>query len=117
VPYDESVPELDLSFDLMACKICGSRYATEPMLKRIEATLPEKVQKDSTGLALIRICPVCRRNIEAERATRQTVLGRSRKSPGGVEQGLLNPIFLPFIIFQICLHRKIDIQLHTYPLI
>ena len=69
VPYDESVPELDLSFDLMACKICGSRYATEPMLKRIEATLPEKVQKDSTGLAWIRICPVCRRNIEAERAT------------------------------------------------
>ena len=81
VPYDESVPEPDLSFDLVGCKICGSRYATEPMLKRIEATLPPEVHKDSTGLAWIRICPVCRRNIEAERATRQIVLGRSRKSP------------------------------------
>jgi hypothetical protein len=51
------------------------------MLKRIEATLPPEVHKDSTGLAWIRICPVCRRNIEADRATRQIVLGRSRKSP------------------------------------
>jgi ferredoxin len=80
VAFDDSVPEPDISFDLVACKICGSRYATEPMLQRIEATLPAKVQKDATGLAWIRVCPVCRRDIEAERATSQLVLGRSRKS-------------------------------------
>ena len=81
VPYDESCPEPTLTFDLVACKICGSRYATEPMLKRIESTLPANLQKDSTGLDWIWVCPVCRRNIEAERATKQMVLGRSRKSP------------------------------------
>ncbi|MBN1234981.1 MAG: 4Fe-4S dicluster domain-containing protein [Methanotrichaceae archaeon] len=81
VPFDETVPEPDVSFDLVACKICGSRYATEPMLRRIEAVLPANLQKDSEGLEWIRVCPVCRRNIEAERVTRQMVLGRSRKSP------------------------------------
>jgi len=81
VPFDETVPEPDVSFDLVACKICGSRYATEPMLRRIESALPANVQKDSEGLEWIRVCPVCRRNIEAERATKQMVLGRSRKSP------------------------------------
>ena len=81
VPFDESVQEPDVSFDLVACKICGSRYATESMLRRIESVLPASLQKDSEGLEWIRVCPVCRRNIEAERATRQMVLGRSRKSP------------------------------------
>lgn len=80
VAWDESVPEGEVSFDLVACKICGSRYATEPMLKRIESTLPAEAQKDASGLEWIRICPVCRRNIEAERAGREMVLGRSRKS-------------------------------------
>ena len=70
-----------MSFDLVACKICKSRYATEPMLRRIESALPVNMQKDSEGLEWIRVCPVCRRNIEAERATKQMVLGRSRKSP------------------------------------
>ncbi len=79
VPFDESVPEPDVTFDLVACKKCGSRYATEPMLERIEATLPANVQKDSTGLFWIRICPVCRRDIEAKRATSELVLGRIRK--------------------------------------
>ncbi len=80
VPYDEASPEPDLSFDLVACNICGATYATEPMLRRIESVLPEKMQKDAEGLAWIRICPVCRRNIEAERATRQIGLERGRKS-------------------------------------
>jgi Pyruvate/2-oxoacid:ferredoxin oxidoreductase delta subunit len=80
VPYDESAPESLITFDLVGCKICGSRYATEPMLKRIEETLPANVQKDATGLTWIWICPVCRRSIEAERATKQMMLGRSRKS-------------------------------------
>ncbi|HPE62981.1 MAG TPA: 4Fe-4S binding protein [Methanothrix sp.] len=81
VPFDESVPEPEVSFDLVACKICGSRYATEPMLRRIESVLPAESQKDPEGLEWIRVCPTCRRNIEAERATREMVLGRCRKSP------------------------------------
>ncbi|NMC10733.1 MAG: 4Fe-4S dicluster domain-containing protein [Methanothrix sp.] len=81
VPFDQAGEEPTISFDLVACKICGARYATEPMLKRIESILPEKLQKDSTGLDWIWICPVCRRNIEAERATKQIVLGRTRKIP------------------------------------
>jgi Pyruvate/2-oxoacid:ferredoxin oxidoreductase delta subunit len=81
VPFDESVPEPEVSFSLVACKICGSRYATEPMLKRIESVLPADSQKDSEGLEWVRVCPTCRRNIEAERATREMVLGRSRKYP------------------------------------
>jgi Pyruvate/2-oxoacid:ferredoxin oxidoreductase delta subunit len=81
VPFDEAVPEPDVSFELVACNICQSRYATEPMLRRIESTLPAEMQKDSEGLEWIRICPICRRNIEAQRATKQMVLGRSRKSP------------------------------------
>jgi ferredoxin len=81
VPFDEVSPEPNVSFDLVTCKICQSHYATEPMLKRIESVLPANLQVDSTGLAWIWICPVCRRNIEAERATKQIILGRSRKSP------------------------------------
>jgi len=52
VAWDESVPEGEVSFDLVACKICGSRYATEPMLKRIESTLPAEAQKDASGLRM-----------------------------------------------------------------
>ncbi len=81
VPFDENAAELDVSFELVACRVCQSRYATEPMLRRIESTLPANLQKDSDGLEWVRICPVCRRNVDAERATRLMVLGRSRKSP------------------------------------
>ena len=81
VPFDELSPEPNVSFDLVTCKICQSHYATEPMLKRIESVLPANLQVDSTGMAWIWVCPVCRRNIEAERATKQIILGRSRKSP------------------------------------
>lgn len=81
VPFDENSEEPTIAFDLVSCKICGARYATEPMLRRVEASLPENLQKDSAGMAWIWVCPVCRRDIEAERATKQMVLGRSRKSP------------------------------------
>lgn len=81
VPFEPESEEPKLTFDLVSCKICGERYATEPMLRRIELSLPPEVQKDSTGLAWIWVCPVCRRNIEAERATKQMVFGRSRKNP------------------------------------
>ncbi len=81
VPFDEAVVEPEVSFDLIACKICGSRYATEAMLRRIEAALSADLQKYSMGLEWIRICPTCRRKIEAERVTREMVLRRSRKGP------------------------------------
>jgi Pyruvate/2-oxoacid:ferredoxin oxidoreductase delta subunit len=81
VPFDQYIEEPTMTYDLVACKICGARYATEPMLRRIESSLPQNLQVDSTGLAWIWICPICRRNIEAERAIKQMVLGRSRKNP------------------------------------
>jgi formate hydrogenlyase subunit 6/NADH:ubiquinone oxidoreductase subunit I len=71
--------ETTLTFELVSCRVCGSCYATEQMLERIESTLPSNLQKDSAGLAWIRICPTCRRNIEAERATKQLVLERGRR--------------------------------------
>jgi Pyruvate/2-oxoacid:ferredoxin oxidoreductase delta subunit len=80
VPFNENVPEPEVSFDLVACRICGSRYATEPMLRRIESVLPLNLQKDSTDLEWIRICPICRRDIEAEKATKQIVMERGTKS-------------------------------------
>lgn len=79
VPSDETEPECEVSFDLVACRICGSRYATEPMLKWIESSLSADIQKDATGLEWIRICPVCRCNIEAERLVKLVVPER-RKS-------------------------------------
>jgi ferredoxin len=79
VPWDEDIPEPEISFDLVACRICGSPYATLPMLQRIESALPAEMQKDASGLEWIRICPVCRRDVEAEGMVRQMVLARSRK--------------------------------------
>jgi len=79
VPWDETTHETELSFDLIACRICGSPYATEPMLQRIESILPQEMQKDAGGLEWIRICPSCRRDVEAEGTARQVVLARSRK--------------------------------------
>ena len=34
VAYDELVPESEISFELVACRVCGSRYATLPMLMK-----------------------------------------------------------------------------------
>lgn len=79
VPIDESVPEPELSFDLVACRICGSRYATEPMLSRIEAALPSDSRRDPEGAEWIRACPPCRRRAEAERAAEETVAARRRR--------------------------------------
>jgi len=78
VPWDETTHETELSFDLAACRICGLPYATEPMLQRIESALPAEMQKDAGGLEWIRICPVCRRNVEAEGTARQVVLARRK---------------------------------------
>jgi len=78
VPFDENVPEPEITFDLVACRICGSHYATEPMLRRIESVLPANLQKDSSDLEWIRICPICRRDIEAQKVTKQIMMTRSK---------------------------------------
>jgi len=81
VAFDECVPEPDVSFDMVACKICGSRYATLPMLMKVEASLPAGMQEDASGLEWIRICSQCRRDIEAEKAAGQVMKERKRISP------------------------------------
>jgi Pyruvate/2-oxoacid:ferredoxin oxidoreductase delta subunit len=75
----EAVPECEASFDMAVCKICGSRYATEPMLKMIELSLPAEIQKDATGMEWIRVCLQCRRNVEAKRLVGQILPGRRTK--------------------------------------
>jgi len=74
-----TVPDVKISFDLVACNTCRSRYATEPMLRWIESSLPRHIQKDAAGLEWIRICPACRRNVEAERMVEQILPGRRKK--------------------------------------
>ncbi|MCX6678079.1 MAG: hypothetical protein NTU95_09065 [Methanothrix sp.] len=54
-----------------------SRY----VLKRNLGRLKDKGHNFLVSPEWIRICPACRRSIEAERATRLMALGRSRKSP------------------------------------
>ncbi len=79
VAQDEAALECEASFDMAVCKICGSPYATEPMLKMIESSLPSEIQKDTTGLKWIRVCPECRRNVEAKRLVGQILPERRRK--------------------------------------
>lgn len=76
---DVTAPECEASFDMAVCRICGSRYATEPMLKMIEMSLPAEIQKDATGLQWVRVCPECRRNVEAKRLVGQILPGRRTK--------------------------------------
>ena len=81
VPYDESTPEPEISFDLVACRVCGSLYATMPMLMRVKASLPPGLQEDASGIEWIWICPQCRRDIEAEKAAGQVMRERKRMNP------------------------------------
>lgn len=81
VAYDELVAEPEISFELVMCRVCGSRYATPPMLGRVEASLPPELQKDADGLEWIWVCPQCRRDIEAEKAAGEVVRERKRISP------------------------------------
>lgn len=76
---DNAAHECEASFDMAVCKICGSRYATESMLKMIESSLPAEIQKDATGLEWTRVCLQCRRNVEAKRLTGQILPGRRTK--------------------------------------
>lgn len=76
---DEAATESEASFDMAVCNICGSRYATEPMLKMIESSLPSEIQKDATGLQWVRVCLQCRRNVEAKRLVGQILPGRRTK--------------------------------------
>jgi Pyruvate/2-oxoacid:ferredoxin oxidoreductase delta subunit len=68
--------DIENSFDLVPCRVCGTPYATEPMLKRVESTVPVHLQADASGVSGVWICPACRRLMEGERASKQVVLGR-----------------------------------------
>ncbi|MDF0589961.1 4Fe-4S dicluster domain-containing protein [Candidatus Methanocrinis natronophilus] len=74
VPIDESAPEPEVSFPLAGCRICGRRYAPEPMLRRVEAALPKSQTSE-----WVWDCPACRRRAEAERTTAETVAARRRR--------------------------------------
>ena len=78
VPYRDEIPDkIEASFDLVPCRICSKGFATEPLLNRIRETIPANLQKDSTGRSWIEICPICRRELEAQTACQQ--IARSRK--------------------------------------
>lgn len=81
VPYDESIPEPEISFELVECRVCKSPYATLPSLMKIEASLPPGLQEDASGLEWIWICSQCRRDIEAENAAGQVMRERKRMNP------------------------------------
>ena len=81
VPYDQSIPEPEISFELAECRICGSRYATMPMLMRVKASIPPGLQVDASGMEWVWICPQCRREVEAEKAAGQVVRERKRMNP------------------------------------
>jgi Pyruvate/2-oxoacid:ferredoxin oxidoreductase delta subunit len=65
--------ETTLVFDLVECKVCGQGFSTEPMLKKVKTSVPEKLQVDTSGSSWIDICPSCRREIESEKASRRIV--------------------------------------------
>jgi Pyruvate/2-oxoacid:ferredoxin oxidoreductase delta subunit len=79
VPYSDTTPEIvEVSFDLIPCQVCGKGFATDPLLRRIQETIPANLQKDSSGKSWVGICPFCRRELEAETASRQIVQMRKR---------------------------------------
>ena len=51
---DES---FSLHFDLVACKMCGAPFATEGEMARLKELIPPEVQKDSSGLEWMKLCP------------------------------------------------------------
>lgn len=81
VPLDESIPESEISFELVECRVCKSPYATLPSLMKIKSSLPPGLQEDASGLEWIWICSQCRREIEAERAAGQVIRERKRGNP------------------------------------
>lgn len=73
------VPEAEetvVVLDLVPCQVCGTPFATEPTQKRVASTIPPHLQRDSSGLYWIDVCPPCRRELEGERALRHRVLTR-----------------------------------------
>lgn len=79
VPYSDSTPELvEVSFDLVPCEVCKKGFATEPLLKRIREAIPPNLQTDSNGRSWAGICPFCRRELEAETASKQVVQSRRK---------------------------------------
>ena len=65
-----------ITLDLVPCRVCGKGFATEPMLKRVESSIPEQLQMNAEGVRWIEICPICRREMESEKASSQIVMKR-----------------------------------------
>ena len=79
IPYDlQALEVIEVSFDLIPCQVCNKGFATDELLKRIRETIPVGLQADSSGRSWVGICPVCRREMEAETASRQIVQMRKR---------------------------------------
>lgn len=77
VPYMEETPEVvELAFDLMPCQVCKKGYAPEPMLRRIRESIPSNLLTDFSGRSWVEICPLCRRDLEAEMSSQQIVKSR-----------------------------------------
>ncbi|HWQ18863.1 MAG TPA: 4Fe-4S binding protein [Methanotrichaceae archaeon] len=70
--------DVEIAFDMVRCEVCGAPYATEKMLDRIRTSIPADQQVDSTGKSWVGICPMCRRDLERERAARPIIASRGR---------------------------------------
>ncbi len=69
--------EVQLTFAMRICSLCGSGFAPELMLDRVRSSIPPILQRDATGLCWLDICPGCRRKREGEKAAKQTLVRRS----------------------------------------
>jgi Pyruvate/2-oxoacid:ferredoxin oxidoreductase delta subunit len=65
-----------ITFDLVSCKVCKKGFATEPMLRKVKSSIPEQLQTNADGVCWIEICPICRREMESEKASSQIVMKR-----------------------------------------
>jgi ferredoxin len=68
--------DVEIAFDLVKCKVCGAPYATEKMLDSIRSSVPGNLQLDSSGDSWVEACPMCRRDLERERAARPVLKSR-----------------------------------------
>jgi ferredoxin len=69
--------DVEIAFDLVKCTVCGEPFATEKMLDRIRSSVPQNLRVDSAGQSWVEICPMCRRDLERERAARPVIKERA----------------------------------------
>jgi ferredoxin len=69
--------DVEIAFDLVKCTVCGEPFATEEMLERIRSSVPQNLRVDSAGQSWVEICPMCRRDLERERAARPVIKERA----------------------------------------